>query len=168
MRFRIDFEKSNNITSNGYDLVRFMISTNPGQDLRPLSKIASGGELSRIMLAIKTVMAGDDSKTLIFDEIDAGISGRTAQLVGEKLKQLSCGHQIICITHLPQIASMADTHFVIEKTASGDVTTTDIRQLSDENSIDELARLLGGSAITDAVRNNAAEMKNMAKAFLKK
>ena len=121
------------------------------------------------MLSIKTVMAGkDDTQTLIFDEIDAGISGRTAQLVGEKLKQLSCGHQIICITHLPQIASMADTHFVIEKTASGDVTTTDIRQLSDENSIDELARLLGGSAITDAVRNNAAEMKNMAKAFLKK
>ena len=167
--FNAEFEQTGHFTSNGGDSVKFMISTNVGEPLKPLSKVASGGELSRIMLAIKTVMAGkDDTQTLIFDEIDAGISGRTAQLVGEKLKQLSCGHQIICITHLPQIASMADTHFVIEKTASGDVTTTDIRQLSDENSIDELARLLGGSAITDAVRNNAAEMKNMAKAFLKK
>ena len=167
--FNAEFEQTGHFTFNGGDSVKFMISTNVGEPLKPLSKVASGGELSRIMLAIKTVMAGkDDTQTLIFDEIDAGISGRTAQLVGEKLKQLSCGHQIICITHLPQIASMADTHFVIEKTASGDVTTTDIRQLSDENSIDELARLLGGSAITDAVRNNAAEMKNMAKAFLKK
>ena len=167
--FNAEFEQTGHFTSNGGDSVKFMISTNVGEPLKPLSKVASGGELSRIMLAIKTVMAGkDDTQTLIFDEIDAGISGRTAQLVGEKLKQLSCGHQIICITHLPQIASMADTHFVIEKMASGDVTTTDIRQLSDENSIDELARLLGGSAITDAVRNNAVEMKNMAKAFLKK
>lgn len=115
VKFRIDFEKSESLTANGYDSVCFMISTNPGQELRPLSKIASGGELSRIMLAIKTVMAGDDSKTLIFDEIDAGISGRTAQMVSNQLARLAGHHQIICITHLPQIASMADAHFTIEK-----------------------------------------------------
>ena len=153
----------------GSDYVEFLIKTNKGEASKPLAKIASGGELSRIMLALKRVTAGlDGIPTMIFDEIDTGISGATAGVVGQKLKSIAREHQIICITHLPQIASMADTHFVIEKTASGDVTTTDIRQLSDENSIDELARLLGGSAITDAVRNNAAEMKNMAKAFLKK
>lgn len=161
--FTADFENTGNFTSNGTDSVRFMISTNVGEPVKPLSKVASGGELSRIMLAIKTVMAGkDDTQTLIFDEIDAGISGRTAQLVGEKLKKLSGEHQIICITHLPQIAAMADTHFVIEKSAKKDVTTTEIRKLNEEECISELARLLGGSTITDAVISNAREMKEMA------
>ena len=165
MRFRIDFEKSNNITSNGYDLVRFMISTNPGQDLRPLSKIASGGELSRIMLAIKTVMAGDDSKTLIFDEIDAGISGRTAQMVSNQLARLSRNHQIICITHLPQIASMADAHYTIEKTVHDNKTYSQISRVDKEDSIYELARMLSGSEVTASVLANARELKKTSEAF---
>ena len=165
VRFRIDFEKSNNITSNGYDLVRFMISTNPGQDLRPLSKIASGGELSRIMLAIKTVMAGDDSKTLIFDEIDAGISGRTAQMVSNQLARLSRNHQIICITHLPQIASMSDAHYTIEKTVHDNKTYSQISRVDKEDSIYELARMLSGSEVTASVLANARELKKTSEAF---
>lgn len=165
VRFRIDFEKSNNITSNGYDLVRFMISTNPGQDLRPLSKIASGGELSRIMLAIKTVMVGDDSKTLIFDEIDAGISGRTAQMVSNQLARLSRNHQIICITHLPQIASMADAHYTIEKTVHDNKTYSQISRVDKEDSIYELARMLSGSEVTASVLANARELKKTSEAF---
>lgn len=165
VRFRIDFDKNDNITSNGYDLVRFMISTNPGQDLRPLSKIASGGELSRIMLAIKTVMAGDDSKTLIFDEIDAGISGRTAQMVSNQLARLSRHHQIICITHLPQIASMADTHYTIEKTVHDNKTYSQISRVDNEDSIHELARMLSGSEVTDSVLANARELKKASEDF---
>lgn len=140
-----------------------MISTNPGEDMKPLAKIASGGELSRIMLAIKSVMAETDvSKTLIFDEIDAGISGKTAQLVAEKLNTLSKTHQIICITHLPQIAAMADNHYVIEKSTKDNRTISNITKLSYDESIGELARMLGGSSITDAVVSNAKELKNMA------
>ena len=139
-----------------------MISTNPGENLKPLSKIASGGELSRIMLAIKTVMSEDADKTLIFDEIDAGISGKTAQLVAEKLNTLSKTHQIICITHLPQIAAMADNHYVIEKSTKDNRTISNITKLSYDESIGELARMLGGSSITDAVVSNAKELKNMA------
>ena len=130
----------------------------------PISKIASGGELSRIMLAFKSVVADkDDTDTLIFDEIDAGISGKTAQMVGNKLKQLSDKHQIICITHLPQIAALADEHFIIEKNVSSNKTTTDIHELNEEESVNELARLLGGTTITEAAVNNAIEMKNLAK-----
>ncbi|MDD3239780.1 MAG: DNA repair protein RecN, partial [Lachnospira sp.] len=152
-------------TLNGYDNVRFMISTNPGEDLKPLSKVASGGELSRIMLAIKTVIAQqDDIDSLIFDEIDAGISGKTAQMVANQLKKLSESHQIICITHLPQIASMADTHFLIEKTAQDNRTTSHIRSLNEDESVEELARMLGGTRITDAVLANARELKNGNKA----
>lgn len=165
VRFRIDFDKNDNITQNGYDLVRFMISTNPGQELRPLSKIASGGELSRIMLAIKTVMAGDDSKTLIFDEIDAGISGRTAQMVSNQLARLSRHHQIICITHLPQIASMADAHYTIEKTVRDNKTYSQISRVNKEDSIHELARMLSGSEVTDSVLANARELKKASEDF---
>jgi DNA repair protein RecN (Recombination protein N) len=125
--------------------------------------VASGGELSRIMLAIKTVIAGqDDIGTLIFDEIDAGISGRTAQLTALKLAQLSKFHQIICITHLPQIASMADIHFMIEKYSDGMHTATQIYALDQKQSVEELARLLGGTEITEAVISNAQEMKMLA------
>ena len=142
----------------------FLISTNVGEPLKPLSKIASGGELSRIMLAFKSVVADkDDTDTLIFDEIDAGISGKTAQMVGNKLKQLSTNHQIICITHLPQIAALADEHFIIEKNVLSNKTTTDIHELNEEESVNELARLLGGTTITEAAVNNAIEMKNLAK-----
>lgn len=149
--------------STGYDSVEFLISTNPGEKLRPLADVASGGELSRIMLALKTVLAARDSVgTLIFDEIDSGISGRTAQKVSEKLKQLSRERQVICITHLPQIAAMADSHFEIRKEVEGTRTRTQVDELDEEASIRELARMLGGVEITESVINNAKEMKMLA------
>ncbi|MBE5869257.1 MAG: DNA repair protein RecN [Lachnospiraceae bacterium] len=146
--------------STGADDIEFLISTNPGENLKPLVQVASGGELSRIMLAIKTVLAGkDDIDTLIFDEIDTGISGRTAWKVAEKLGILGSAHQVICITHLPQIAAMADTHFVIEKAAEDGGTVTEIRELGDKQSLEELARLLGSDQATEAALTNAREMK---------
>ncbi len=164
VKFEIDVKSDEDkITSRGYDDVEFMISTNPGEALRPLDQIASGGELSRIMLALKTVVADkDDISTLIFDEIDAGISGKTAWKVSQKLGDLSREHQIICITHLPQIAAMADTHFMIEKGLEDGRTVTSIYGLDEEASVRELARLLGGDTITDAVITNAQEMRKMA------
>lgn len=162
-RFQVKIEPCNSYTSKGKDDVEFLIATNPGSDLYPLSKVASGGELSRVMLAIKTVFADVDRiETLIFDEIDVGISGRTAQKVSEQMSVLGKEHQIICITHLAQIAAMADTHFVIEKIVSGEETRTDIRPLSPKESEEELARILGGVEITDAVLANAKEMKELA------
>ena len=144
--------------------MEFMISLNPGQPLRPLKDVASGGELSRIMLAIRTVMARrDDIETLIFDEIDVGISGRTAQKVSEKMALIGKTHQVICITHLAQIAAMADAHYVIEKTVEEMETRTRIRRLTEEDSVRELARILGGARITEAVLTNAREMKELAK-----
>ena len=141
-----------------------MISTNPGETVKPLGKVASGGELSRIMLAVKSVLADADAiETLIFDEIDTGISGRTAQKVSEKMAVIARKHQVICITHLPQIAAMADDHYVIEKITMEQRTMTEIHHLSDEASVDEIARLLGGVEITDAVMKNAREMKNLAR-----
>ena len=152
-----------NISAGGFDDVEFMISTNPGEDLRPLEKIASGGELSRIMLALKTVVADkDDISTLIFDEIDTGISGKTAWKVSQKLGELSKAHQIICITHLPQIASMADNHLMIEKGLDDGRTVTNIFALSEKDSTKELARLLGGDAVTETALSNALEMRKMA------
>ena len=166
VRFMMEFRKID-FTENGTDEVEFMISTNPGEPLKPLGKVASGGELSRIMLAIKTVLAENDHiETLIFDEIDSGISGRTAQMVSEKMNELGRSHQIICITHLPQIAAMADTHFLIEKSVENDTTVSHIHELSDEESVQELARMLGGVEITDKVVENAREMKKMA--YMKK
>ena len=165
VRFKIDVRSDEeNVTSKGYDDVEFMISTNPGEDLRPLEKIASGGELSRIMLALKTVVADKgDISTLIFDEIDAGISGKTAWKVSTKLGELAKDHQIICITHLPQIAAMADTHFMIEKGLEDGRTVTNIFSLDEEGSNKELARLLGGEEITETSLQNALEMRRMAK-----
>ena len=165
VRFKIDVRSDEeNVTSKGYDDVEFMISTNPGEDLRPLEKIASGGELSRIMLALKTVVADkEDISTLIFDEIDAGISGKTAWKVSTKLGELAKDHQIICITHLPQIAAMADTHFMIEKGLEDGRTVTNIFSLDEEGSNKELARLLGGEEITETSLQNALEMRKMAK-----
>lgn len=161
--FSADFSKNEEFGTNGRDSMCFIISTNVGEGLKPLSKVASGGELSRIMLAVKTVMADrDDTQTLIFDEIDAGISGKTAQMVAEKLKELSKCRQIICITHLPQIAAYADVHFLIEKQAVDVSTVTTINKLTEEEAVMELARLLGGSTITDAVVSNARELKLMA------
>ncbi len=164
VKFEIDVRPSDErVSQKGFDDVEFMISTNPGEDLRPLDQIASGGELSRIMLALKTVVADkDDISTLIFDEIDTGISGKTAWKVSQKLGELSAQHQIICITHLPQIAAMADNHFMIEKGLSDGRTVTSIYGLDEDKSIRELARLLGGEEITDAVITNAKEMRKMA------
>ncbi|MCI8320775.1 MAG: DNA repair protein RecN [Lachnospiraceae bacterium] len=164
VKFQIQFGRLKDFTANGRDDVEFLISLNPGQPVKPLADVASGGELSRIMLAIKTVMADrDEIETLIFDEIDVGISGRTAQKVSEKMAVIGRRRQVICITHLAQIAAMADQHYVIEKTVGKMDTRTDIRQLGEEESVEELARLLGGAKITDAVRKNAGEMKELAK-----
>lgn len=163
VEFDMEFEKLDHFTPSGWDGAQFLISTNPGQPMRPLKDVASGGELSRIMLAIKTVLAdSDDIPTLIFDEIDTGISGRTAQKVSEKLMLIAKSHQVICITHLPQIAAMADSHFEIAKSASQGRTITTIRLLDRKASVEELARLLGGARITEAVLKNAGEMKELA------
>lgn len=163
VEFSIAFTRLDRYTPNGFDEVEFMISTNPGEPIRPLSMVASGGELSRIMLAIKTVLAdSDDIPTLIFDEIDTGISGRTAQKVSEKLRYIARRHQVLCITHLPQIAAMADSHFEIAKETKNGRTVTAIHKLSEEEMVMELARLLGGVQITEAVIENAREMKGMA------
>lgn len=161
--FEIKIEPSGTCTANGCDSAEFLISTNPGEPARPLAKIISGGELSRIMLAIKTLLADRDATgTLIFDEIDAGISGRTAQSVSEKLARIAQAHQVICITHLAQIAAMADHHFEIEKAVEGGSTISRIRELNHEESIEELARILGGAEVTEAARENAREMKALA------
>lgn len=163
VNFSISLQKNEQITAMGYDDVEFLISTNPGESIRPLEQVASGGELSRIMLAIKTIFADkDDIETLIFDEIDTGISGKTAWKISEKIGKLSRNHQILCITHLPQIAAMADHHFRIEKEVVGNSTHTKMSVLNEELSLQELARLLGGEQITDAVLCNAKEMREMA------
>lgn len=163
VEFDMEFEKLDHFTAGGWDEVQFLISTNPGQPMRPLKDVASGGELSRIMLAIKTVLAdSDEIPTLIFDEIDTGISGRTAQKVSEKLSYIAGSHQVICITHLPQIAAMADIHFEIQKSAKEGCASTTIERLGREESVRELARLLGGAKITEAVLENACEMKDLA------
>ncbi len=161
--FKVDFEEASHFTSKGIDVAEFYISTNAGEKLKPLSDVASGGELSRIMLGLKTIMAGkEDTETLIFDEIDTGISGRTAQRVSEKLKLISKNHQVMAITHLPQIAAMADSHFLIEKSVKAGKTVTDISELDNEKAVMELARMLGGKEITDIAVENAREMKKMA------
>ncbi|MCF0134089.1 MAG: DNA repair protein RecN [Blautia sp.] len=161
--FEIRFSGKGSYSENGFDEIEYQISTNPGEAVRPLGQIVSGGELSRIMLAIKTILADrDEIETLIFDEIDTGISGRTAQKVSEKMAVIGAHHQVLCITHLPQIAAMADIHFEIEKHVEGNETVTCIHVLEEEDSVRELARLLGGAQITDAVLQNAVEMKKLA------
>ena len=149
------------LTSNGMDIMEMMISVNPGEPPKPIAKIASGGELSRIMLAIKNVIAEkEDIPTMIFDEIDTGISGRAAQKVGVKLRQISKARQIICVTHLSQIAVMADNHLLIEKTRSSDSTFTNVSKIDGEQRISEIARILGGELITGTTLENAAEQLN--------
>ncbi|MGI6011708.1 MAG: DNA repair protein RecN [Ruminococcus sp.] len=163
VEFQIAFEPLNHYTKNGNDGIRFMISTNPGEPLWPLDKVVSGGELSRIMLAVKTLMADkDDKEVLIFDEIDTGISGRTAQKVSEKMAVIAGKRQVLCITHLPQIAAMADAHFLIEKQVKDTFTTTGVKKLSEKESVKEIARILGGTEVTERILESAAEMKEMA------
>lgn len=169
VKFEMSFNRTKDYTNEGFDDIEFLISTNPGEPVRPLQDVASGGELSRIMLAIKAIMAEDDEiETLIFDEIDTGISGRTAQMVSEKMDLLSQSHQIICITHLPQIAAMANQHFLIEKSIEKDskkneMTVSRIHSLDYDQSVNELARMIGGVEITEKVIDSAREMKSLAK-----
>lgn len=163
VRFDMVFESLEQYHGDGYDYAYFIISTNVGEEMKPLWQVASGGELSRIMLALKSCLANVDRiETLIFDEIDVGISGRTAQMVAEKIRGIGKNHQVICITHLPQIAAMADHHYLIEKQAFDGKTITQIEKLNEEAMIQELARLMGGVEITDTVIQSAKEMKDLA------
>lgn len=163
VQFEMIFNRTKDYTANGYDDASFYISTNPGELLRPLNEVASGGEISRIMLAIKSVLSDIDSlDSLIFDEIDTGISGRTAQKVSEKLAVIAKKRQVICITHLPQIAAMADSHYIIEKNSDGATTHTNIKKLDMKAAVEEVARIIGGVQITDAVMVNAQEMIQLA------
>ena len=161
--FEIVFTKLEHFSRKGQDQVEFMISTNPGEAKRPLGKVVSGGELSRIMLGVKTLIAdNEEAQTQIFDEIDAGISGRTAQKVAEKMRIIANRRQVICITHLPQIAAMANAHYEIVKNVTNNVTKTQISKLDEGGEVEELARMLGGAEITQSARDNAREMKNLA------
>lgn len=163
VQFDLQFSRTGSFSANGFDAMEFLISTNPGEPLRALKDIASGGELSRIMLALKSVLAeNDEIGTLIFDEIDTGISGRTAQMVSQKLHMIAKNHQVICITHLPQIAAMADAHFYIEKNVVDASTVTQLTLLDEEQSVAELGRMLGGMSVTDTVLESAREMKKLA------
>jgi len=169
VQFAMEFSEGQEYTSNGRDVAEFYISTNPGEPMRPLKDIASGGEMSRIMLAIKTVLAeSDDIDTMIFDEIDAGISGKTAAAVAEKLSDVSCNHQVICITHLPQIAAMADRHFLIEKQVDSGNTVSDIHPVDEGDRLEELSRMLAGGTITEAARENARELLRAAEIYKQK
>lgn len=163
VQFDMVFEQNENYSSNGFDYPYFIISTNVGEEMKPLWQVASGGELSRIMLALKSCLADVDKiETLIFDEIDVGISGRTAQMVAERIHGIGKNHQVICITHLPQIAAMANHHYLIEKQVDNGKTITSISHLDSESEIMELARLIGGVKITDTVIDSAREMKELA------
>ena len=163
VRFDMVFEKTEHFSASGNDYAYFIISTNVGEEMKPLWQVASGGELSRIMLAMKSCLAdADQIETLLFDEIDVGISGRTAQMVAEKIHKIGKKHQVICITHLPQIAAMANHHYLIEKKVTGQKTVTNIYRLNQEQEIMELARLIGGVKITDTVIESAKEMKELA------
>ena len=170
--FRIEMtsaEAEDNWTSGGFDQVEYMISANPGEPLRPLAHIASGGELSRVMLALKaSVEAGSNSggkrknagaqRTMIFDEVDTGIGGRAAEAVGKKLKALSRSNQVICVTHLPQIATFADHHYLIEKREAGGRTRTNVRLITGKERTEEVARMLSGAKLTDTSLKHAEQM----------
>ncbi|HZK33533.1 MAG TPA: DNA repair protein RecN [Tissierellaceae bacterium] len=162
--FKVDFQRTKEFTANGYDRIEFLISTNPGESLKSLSKIISGGEMSRIMLAFKNILAFFDKiPTMIFDEIDTGISGRTGQIVGEKILKISMHHQVICISHLPQLAALADSHYVINKTIDKNKTKTKIHRLTENQRVEEMARLIGGVDLTDTTLSHAKEMIEMSK-----
>ncbi|MCX7696035.1 MAG: DNA repair protein RecN [Caloramator sp.] len=161
--FAVDVISKDKFDNNGIDEVKFLISSNIGEPLKPLHKVASGGEISRIMLAIKSVVADIDSiPILIFDEIDTGISGRTAQSVAEKMVLISKKHQILCVTHLPQIASMGDKHFKIQKIVNKNKTITLVNELKNQDRIDEIARMLGGAIVTELTKTNAKEILDLA------
>jgi DNA repair protein RecN (Recombination protein N) len=147
------------LTALGMDQVEFYFSSNPGEPVKPLAKIASGGELSRLMLAIRSlVLSPGEVTTLLFDEVDAGIGGGIAEIVGKKLKQVAASHQVICVTHLPQIAALADSHHVVQKEVVNGRTFTEVKCLGEKDRVDEIARMLGGIKITDKTRRHAEEM----------
>ena len=165
VRFAIDFAEKDP-GPDGCDVVRFLMSANAGEDLKPISKIASGGELARIMLALKNVLAEQEAVgTLVFDEVDTGVSGRAAQKVAEKLAQVSRGKQVLCVTHLPQLAAMADTHFSVEKGEAKGRTYTHVVLLDRERRKAELARITGGSKVTEALLKSAGELLDAAEAY---
>lgn len=164
--FEVNFDKSQSITANGFDVIEFMISPNLGEPVKPLAKILSGGEMSRFMLAFKNLSSKiDDIDTMVFDEIDTGISGKIAQVVAEKLSSISKNKQVIAITHLPQLASLADNHYLIEKSESENKTITEINLLDEINSIQEIARLIGGSGYSEYSLPHAKEMKEYGKNY---
>jgi DNA repair protein RecN (Recombination protein N) len=162
-RFEVRFN-ANEVGSDGWgdhgiDRAEFFVSPNPGEELRPLARIVSGGELSRVMLALKTLTVGDKpGKTLIFDEVDAGIGGRVADVVGVRLRALGDRFQVLCITHLPQIAARGATQFRIDKQVKAGRTVTSVERLSEARRVDEIGRMIGGSAVTDAVRATAQDL----------
>jgi len=164
VKFKVNFENKTKISSSGIDNIEFLISTNPGEPPKPINRIVSGGEMSRIMLGFKNIIADNDKiPTMIFDEIDTGISGRTAQVVGEKIKKISKNHQVISISHLPQIAALADSHFVISKEIVNGKAQTRVSKITDDDRIVELARLLGGVDVTETTLQHAKEMIEMSK-----
>ena len=162
-KFSIDIKRANTYTERGIDDVSFLISTNPGEPLRALDKIVSGGELSRIMLALKTAFIDKDQiPTVIFDEIDTGISGRIAQAVGEKMYEISTRHQVFCITHLPQIAALSDFHYLVKKIVIENSTFSKVEKINNDSKIQEIAKMLGGAEVTEATKKNAKEMIKLA------
>ncbi len=162
-RFAVEFRQAQDFSAEGKDIVEFMISTNRGEELKPLSKIASGGEMSRIMLAFKKITGDYDGiPAMIFDEIDAGISGVSASVVGRKMREIAANHQVICITHLPQIAAFGQHHYRIEKFSDETRTYTRVAALSQEEKVDEIARLLGGETVTSTTRSSARELMEAA------
>jgi DNA repair protein RecN (Recombination protein N) len=165
VRFSIQFEEKEP-SPDGCDAIRFLMSANAGEDLKPIAKIASGGELARIMLALKNVLAEqEDVGTLVFDEVDTGVSGRAAQKVAEKLAQVSRRKQVLCVTHLPQLAAMADTHFSVEKGERNGRTFTHVVMLDRERRKAELARITGGTKVTEALLKSAGELLDEAEAY---
>ena len=168
IRFSIEFAPKEP-AQDGCDVIRFLMSANAGEDLKPISKIASGGELARIMLALKNVLAEQDRvTTLVFDEVDTGVSGRAAQKVAEKLAQVSRQKQVLCVTHLPQLAAMADTHFSVAKGERNGRTYTQVICMDREQRKAELARITGGSRVTEALLESAGELLDAAEEFRKK
>ncbi|MDZ7662556.1 DNA repair protein RecN [Thiohalophilus sp.] len=165
-RFDVQLEpREDGFSPNGLERVEFVVSANPGQPLRPLSRVASGGELSRISLAIQVITAQDTRiPTLIFDEVDVGIGGRVAEIVGLQLRELASHRQVICVTHLPQVAALGQHHFQVSKRAASDVTISEIVELTPEQRVDEVARMLGGIEITDQTLSHAREMIDRAQA----
>lgn len=167
-RFRVRFDPdippgdaadTSGWTERGLENAEFLLSPNPGEELRPLARIASGGELSRILLALKSVATLDAAgQTLVFDEVDAGIGGRVAEVVGRKLRAMAERHQVVCVTHLPQIASFADTHYVVRKRVERGRTLTELERVEDGDRVEEVARMLGGETVTDTARKHAREM----------